>query len=213
MGKINFNNVIRGISMNDKELFTRISEVENRLNITIPKVYKDFLLKHDGMEFDDGILYGIEEIEDRYLTFEFNKYAPDLIPIGNDNGDYELVMKSGNQIKRFGIVEQGSVGSLEPEHFHNFTQWYNSGHSFEFETGTSNIDGSKRVKVVLKKCPTDKSRTIMKIRKALRLELPITELLRAANNAPVVLTESLTFAVAKKLIAENSLDEWLDIKS
>lgn len=31
--------------MNDKELFTRISEVENRLNITIPKVYKDFLLK------------------------------------------------------------------------------------------------------------------------------------------------------------------------
>ena len=199
--------------MDTKEVATCISEVENRLNITIPKVYKDFLLEHNDMEFDDGILYSIEEIEDRYLTFEFDKYAPDLIPVGNDNGDYELVMKSGSQVKRFGIIEQGSIGSLEPEHLQNFVQWYNNGHSFEFETGISNIDGSKKVKIILKKCPTDKARTIMKIRKALRLETPITELVRSADNAPFVLTESLTVAIAEKLITENSLEEWLDIKS
>lgn len=198
--------------MNDKELDTRISEVEKKLNITIPEVYKDFLLEGNDMEFDDGILYSIEEIEDRYLSFEFDKYAPDLIPIGNDNGDYELVMKSGNQIKRFGIVGQGSIGTLEPEHLRNFIQWYNNGHSFVFETDHSNIEGSKIIKVILKKCPTDKARTLMKIRKALHLETPITELVRATDNVPVVLTDSLTFTMAKKLITENSLEEWLDIK-
>lgn len=90
----------------------------------IPKVYREFLLAGHEMEFDDGILYDIDTIAERYVTLEFAKYAPELIPIGNDNGDYELVMKSGSNITRFGFLEQGSIGTSEPEHMMNFSKWY-----------------------------------------------------------------------------------------
>lgn len=94
------------------------------MNVVIPKVYREFLLAGHEMEFDDGILYDIDTIAERYVTLEFAKYAPELIPIGNDNGDYELVMKSGSNITRFGFLEQGSIGTSESEHMMNFSKWY-----------------------------------------------------------------------------------------
>lgn len=41
--------------MNNKSLELRISEIEKRLNIVIPKVYKDFLADNVGL-FDDGVM-------------------------------------------------------------------------------------------------------------------------------------------------------------
>ena len=82
--------------MNNVSLEMRISEVEKKLCMIIPKVYRYFLLENNNMHFNDGILYDIDAIEERYIMLEFSKYAPNYIPIGNDNGDYELVMKSEN---------------------------------------------------------------------------------------------------------------------
>ena len=108
--------------MNNISLEIRISEVEKKLCIIIPKVYRDFLLENKDMDFNDGILYDIDSIEERYTTLEFNKYAPNYIPIENDNGDYELVMKSGISVTKFEFLEQGSIGILEPEHIQSFIQ-------------------------------------------------------------------------------------------
>ena len=206
--------------MNNKEIETKISEVEKRLNICVPKVYKDFLsentnLFHDGeMCFDDGILYDIETIEERYTALEFDKYAPEYIPIGNDNGDYALVMKSGGRVTRFGILEHGSIGTLKPEHLQSFDQWYRNGHSFSFDDDEEDdvVDWSKKVQVILKKSPENKAKTMMAIRKALMLDTPVSELLSAANNTPCVLTDKHSAVIAKSIIEKNHLDEWLEIK-
>ena len=188
-----------------------ISETENRLHIVIPKVYRDFLLAGREMEFYDGILYNMEEIAERYLTLEFSEYAPDLIPIGNDNGDYELVMKSSRNATKFGFLEQGSLGTSKPAHLQSFTQWYENGHPFSLER-SKNVDWSARVQVILVKCPENKAKILMQIRKALRLETPIAELLVAAEHTPCVLTEQLTAAIAKKIIEQEKLESWLKIK-
>ena len=108
--------------MSNVPLKVKISEIEKKLCMIIPKVYRDFLLENKDMNFNDGILYDVDAIEERYTTFEFNKYAPNYIPIGNNNGDYELVMKSGINVTKFGFLEQGSIGILEPEHIQSFIQ-------------------------------------------------------------------------------------------
>ncbi len=189
----------------------QIIAAENRLHIVIPMVYREFMLADHAMEFDDGILYDIEAIAERYVTLGFSESAPELIPIGNDNGDYELVMKSGSKTTRFGFLEQGSIGTAEPQHLQNFIKWYESGHLFSQEK-KEKIDWSAKVKVVLKKCPEDKVRTIMKIRKAFQLETPAAQLLSAAENTPFVLTEKLTAIVAKKIIEQEQLQSWVEIR-
>lgn len=189
----------------------RISEVEKKLCMIIPKVYRDFLLENKDMNFNDGILYDVDAMEERYTTLEFNKYAPNYIPIGNNNGDYELVMKSGINVTKFGFLEQGSIGILEPEHIQSFIQWYKSGHNFSFDV-EDDIDWSKNVQVILMKCPQNKTRTMMTIRNALGLDIPISELLSVADKTPYLLTDNLSAAIAKSIIEKFHLEEWLRIK-
>lgn len=204
--------------MDNKSLEIGIAEIEKRLNIIIPKVYKNFLVKNTGLFYngvmclDDGVLYDIDIIEERYTTLEFDKYAPEYIPIGNDNGDYELVMKSGSRVTRFGMLEQGSIGILNPEYLQNFNQWYKNGHSYSFDDEDNDLDWSKRVQVILKKTPENKAKTMTIIRKALMLDTPISELLSVADNAPCVLTDKHSAAIAKSIIAEYQLDEWLELQ-
>ncbi len=198
--------------MNEKVLKKRISEVEKKLNIIIPKVYKAFLNENSDMEFDDGILYDIDSLEERYITLEFAEYAPEFIPIGNNNGDYELVMKSGSKTTKFGFLEQGSIGTLKPENLQNFSKWYENGHSFSFDDEYDNVDWSKNVNIILKKTPENKAKTLMTIRKALKLDISISELLSIADNAPCMLTNKYSAAIAKSIITEYQLDEWLEYK-
>ena len=197
--------------MSNVSLEMRISEVEKKLCMIIPKVYRDFLLENKNMDFNDGVLYDIDSIEERYITLEFNKYAPNYIPIGNDNGDYELVMKSGISVTKFGFLEQGSIGVLEPEHLQSFIQWYKSGHDFSFDV-EDDIDWSKNVQVILTKCPQNKVRTMMTIRNALELNISISKLLSIAEKTPYMLTDNLSAAIAKSIIEKFHLEEWLRIK-
>ena len=196
--------------MSNVSLEMRISEVEKKLCMIIPKVYRDFLLENKNMDFNDGVLFDIDSIEERYITLEFNKYAPNYIPIGNDNGDYELVMKSGISVTKFGFLEQGSIGVLEPEHLQSFIQWYKSGHDFSFDV-EDDIDWSKNVQVILTKCPQNKVRTMMTIKNALELNISISKLLSIAEKTPYMLTDNLSAAIAKSIIEKFHLDEWLKI--
>lgn len=110
-----------------------ISETENRLGITIPKVYKDFLVKSNGAYFNNGVLYDIETIEEMYNALEFKEYAPNYLSIGNDNGDYEVVMESNEYAVKIGFLEQGSIGIIEPENWQDFQEWFDEGCSFNFD--------------------------------------------------------------------------------
>ncbi len=110
-----------------------ISETENRLGITIPKVYKDFLVKSNGAYFNNGVLYDIETIEEMYNALEFKEYAPNYLSIGNDNGDYEVVMESNEYAVKIGFLEQGSIGIIETENWQDFQEWFDNGCSFNFD--------------------------------------------------------------------------------
>lgn len=120
-------------------------------------------------------------------------------------------MKSGIRVTKFGFLEQGSIGVLEPEHIQSFIQWYKSGHDFSFYT-EDDIDWAKNVQIVLMKCPQNKAQTMMNIRRALRLDTPISELLSVADKTPYILTDNLSAAAAKSIIEDFHLDEWLRIK-
>ena len=74
------------------------------------------------------------------------------------------------------------------------------------------MDWSAKVKVVLIKCPENKVKTLMRIRKALRLETPAAELLAAAEHTPCVLTEQFSVIAAKRIIEQEQLEEWLSIQ-
>ena len=199
------------MGMDSNLLEERIVEVEKHLKIIIPQVYIDFLNENAAMNFDDGVLYDIFSLEERYISLEFDKYAPEYIPIGNDNGDYELVMKSGRKVTRFGFLEQGSIGTLKPEKLQNFRQWYQSGHCFLTEE-KDDVDWSAKVQVILKKAPENKAKTMLLLKKALRLDIPISELMNIANKTPCVLTDKLSGAIAKKIITDNQLEALLEIK-
>lgn len=184
------------------------------MKIIIPQVYKDFLEKDLEMIIDDGVLYDIDTIAESYKSLEFAIYAPEYIPIGNDNGDYELVMKSGSKTTKFGVLEQGSIGTLNPEHLQSFSKWYDNGHSFNFDNveDLDGLDWSKNVKIILKKNPKKEVKVLMTIKKAFKMDLSISELLSIASNAPCILTEKYSAAIAKSTIEEYHLDEWLEIK-
>ena len=95
---------------------------------------KDFLLRTNGAEFDMGVLYDTDSIAEMYEALGFSDYAPEYISIGNDNGDYELVMRADEDAKSFGLLEQGSIGILEPQKIHDFNAWLKNGCPFDFFT-------------------------------------------------------------------------------
>ena len=74
------------------------------------------------------------------------------------------------------------------------------------------MNWSKKVQVILKKPPENKAKTIMIIKKALMLDTPISELLSIADHTPCVLTDKHSAAIAKSIIEEYQLDEWLELK-
>ena len=204
---------------NEGASMEQIMEVENKLGVKIPKVYKDFLMTSNGAEFDDGILYDIETIEEIYYLHEFDQYAPEYISIGNNNGDYELVMEAKEDGRQCGLLEQGSIGSLEPEYWQDFDIWVSNGCSFEFgeEEACEKTDfqgsWSQQVKVVLVKIPEEKTKTLMKIRKALQLQTPVKELLSISENVPYILTDYFSYAQAKRIIEEEELGQWVEIQT
>lgn len=195
----------------------KMEAIEKELGITIPKVYKEFLTLSDGAEFDGGILYGIDDIVNFYHILELDLYASKYISIGNDNGDYELVMLAESDSLNFGLLEQGSIGTLTPEMLYDFTEWLKSGCNFNFEDDTEESefcdDWSQPVQVVLVKVPAEKAKGLMKIRKALQLETPIIELLSMSENTPVILTKRYSYGQVKKILDENKeLKAWLKVQ-
>lgn len=48
------------------------------MNVVIPKVYREFLLAGHEMEFDDGILYDIDTIAERYVHLNLQSMLRNL---------------------------------------------------------------------------------------------------------------------------------------
>lgn len=79
-----------------------------------------------------------------------------------------------------------------------------------FMTPAGNIsDPFQKPKLILEKAPSDK-KVLLKIKNIFKMSL--SELLSMTEKAPIVLSDSLTFLEAKKIIDENCLGEWIKVK-
>ncbi|MBZ4224028.1 SMI1/KNR4 family protein [Bacillus wiedmannii] len=64
-----------------------IQAVENRMNVTLPNVYKELLRCTNGFSIGGGLLiYGTEHIAERNEVWEVDEYARGYVSIGDDGG-------------------------------------------------------------------------------------------------------------------------------
>lgn len=68
---MSFNSGIRNSPASEKE----IKEIEKSLKLEIPDVYRQFLLKTNGMVYDLCVLYGTDDIVDSYINNQLAEYA------------------------------------------------------------------------------------------------------------------------------------------
>ena len=181
------------------------------MSIIVPNVYLKFLSDNQQRIFDDGVLYDYEEILERYETLEFAEYAKELIPIGNDNGDYELVMKASEEETRFAVIDQGALGSVKPKSWKNFTKWYSKGPKFDFLSCVSK--DNPIVSIYIKALPEDnRVKVLLQIKKAFVLEMSTSELLKLASNLPCIISNKYYRAQAEGRIKDNNLQDWVAYK-
>ena len=74
-----------------------IKKIEKSLKLEIPDVYRQFLLRTNGMVYNLCVLYGTDDIVDAYVNNQLAEYAPGYLSIGNDNGDRELIIKANKK--------------------------------------------------------------------------------------------------------------------
>ena len=148
-----------------------------------------------------------------FYNIKRNKYAPDYFSIGNDNGDYEVIMKSNDRkSKEIAFLEQGSIGSIQPDNWYDFNKWFADGCNFNIDDETEYNDCAEQVKIILFKVPDEKLKMLMKIRKLICPEISLKELLLKSNNLPSVLTDKFCYETAKGIIDKENLSEFLKIE-
>ncbi len=91
-----------------------IQAVENRMNVTLPNVYKGLLRCANGFSIGSGLLiYGTEHIAERNEVWEVNEYAMGYVSIGDDGGGNVFLMAQHAEEK--GVLVIGS-GDMNPSH-------------------------------------------------------------------------------------------------
>ncbi|WP_281888062.1 SMI1/KNR4 family protein [Paenibacillus sp. YYML68] len=82
-----------------------IEAFENEVGIIIPKDYRNFLLIHNGAIFYEFEIFGLEDIRNHFVIFDYKNLSPSgWYPIGSDNGSMlwidQTVLKEESLNKR-----------------------------------------------------------------------------------------------------------------
>ncbi|KAB2440991.1 SMI1/KNR4 family protein [Bacillus luti] len=184
-----------------------IQAVENRMNVTLPNVYKELLRCTNGFSIGGGlIIYGTEHIAERNEVWEVDEYAMGYVAIGDDGGGNVFLMAQHAKEKKVLVI--GS-GDMNPSHAtvitDDFEKWVNSGCVSEIEQKTIN-KSSDICNVVLVKTPSEGLKDLIKIKNVLGLEISAIDLLKGSKNLPYILVERFPYGKAKKLIEKLAID-------
>lgn len=189
--------LIKNSAANDIE----IQGVENRMNVTLPNVYKSLLKCANGFSIGDGlVIYGTEHIAERNEVWEVDEYAMGYISIGDDSGGNVFLMAQHAEEKEVLVIDSGD---MDPSHATvitaDFEKWVNSGCVSEIEQKTIN-KSSDICNIVLVKTPSEGLEDLIRIKNVLGLEIPAADLLKGSKNPPYILVERFPYGKAKKLI-------------
>lgn len=185
----------RKISANLQE----IVDVEKKLELTIPDVYKEFLLEMNGAGINEAVLYGTDDLVEMNILNEVREYAPGFISIGNDNGDYELLMKATKDEIEFRLVD---AGCMVPDDeydmiYPSFKHWINNGATLiDIEEDEEDEVG----KLILIKAPENGARDLRKIEETFDITNRAFEILKGYKNVPFVLADNIIINDASEKI-------------
>lgn len=104
-----------------------IESTERNIGKVLPNVYKQFLFLTNDAIMNDCVLYSLDRIVLVDDTYNMEKYALQYVCIGNNNGDYELIMEAKEEAVLCGFIDIGSIGVIEPHEWFNFEQWVDKG--------------------------------------------------------------------------------------
>ncbi len=171
------------------------------------KVYSGYISFLDEMaeekyyEPDDVLLYPSHEIYERYETHEMEEYLPNYIPIGNDSGDNEILLKLDGSKK----VYMCDPGCFSKDEKHvvlvniSFDEWIKQDCILpkeKFETLPYPIEGS----IWLISNPANGLKDFLKLKKSLALNFNAKEMKDALSILPFCLKDQGNpFSVSRKL--------------
>lgn len=88
---------------------------ETKYKYELPTVYKELLLKYDGISLDNGCMfYSLEELDDVNKELQVDIYQPDTVAIGNDGGDLVFLMKQEKETKTVYLVDASDYDLESP---------------------------------------------------------------------------------------------------
>ena len=174
-----------------------IKKIEKSLKLEIPDVYRQFLLRTNGMVYDLCVLYGTDDIVDAYINNQLAEYAPGYLSIGNDNGDRELIIKADKKEMMCGFIDAGAIGKAEHDKWFDFSEWLKAGCMILNENDNSFNEGD----IVIVSIPDDKIKFMLDIRSVFSLKMPMSEFKQNIENLPYVIVKDIKHAKARKLIS------------
>lgn len=184
-----------------------IQAVENRMNVTLPNVYKELLRCTNGFSIGGGLLiYGTEHIAERNEVWEVDEYAMGYVAIGDDGGGNVFLMAQHAEEKEMLVIGSGDMNpSYATVITADFKKWVNNGCVSEIEQKTIN-KSSDICNIVLVKTPSEGLKDLIKIKNILGLEISAVDLLKGSKNLPYILVERFPYGKAKKLIGKLAID-------
>ena len=187
------------IEKNNPATKDEIESVEQHINETIPKVYKEFLRYANGIEMNLCVLYDTSTIIESYECNDFSHNMPGYISIGNDNGDRELIMKAEKGSTLCGFLETAEIGISEVEEWFDFKSWVENGCEMEEDE-----EDSEYGKVYIVKVPDDKLKFLAETKKLFSLSISTGVLYKKINTLPCVIVNDITEALADIIIKKTS---------
>ena len=191
-----------------------IYKFEKRNNLSLPDVYKEFLLKYNGYSFEGGLLiYSLEEIIETNDYLEVKKYFPQFIAIGDDGGDLVFLMKQDRASKEVYFIEQGDCDIEDCYgHIENFNDWFLSGCEIK-SILQENKFNDDNVEVFLIGQPKCGLRDLVKIKNIFNMNISSGKLLSESKNTPFKIASNITRAKAEILINKVGQPEIFIIKN
>ena len=158
--------VLKGVLLKERALMKK----------TMPRIYQEWLDNNPiGVMWENGIkIYGSQELEERNITFECDKYLPLYVAVGDDSGDALFFMQRDVSSQ---AVYASDVGDMMEENLvivsNDFNKWIEGIN--ETDESAHNDDCCE---VYMQRMP-DNITDIISKKKILRLNMPTGEIVRA----------------------------------
>jgi hypothetical protein len=125
--------------------------LKEQLKIEIPPFYIDFLkeknLKESRLLDNDlTLLYGADELTEMNQAYEIQQYLPEYLNIGNDSGDYALLIKDAEvndtciYLVEYGSLDRDDICTIA----FSMEQWKLAGYTSQIEDAVDLSPFTKR---------------------------------------------------------------------